>query len=557
MSDSDPRDYLRVLRRRKWWIALTVAAVVGLTMGLSALETPVFSASAKVLIVENQATQTLDQQAAGSGNDLVLVRNVQNEILFARGDAVRNAAQAALGRVVLVTVSSISGSDLITFTVSSPDATLAAKAAGVYANAYIQTRRQSFVDSYLATSNVLQQRITDLQAGVTGLPAGDPRVIAATAQIQSLNGTLQTVQVSGQLTSEGGGSVVSAPAVPSSPSSPNLKRNAILAAMIGLLAGCGLAFGIDHLDDSIKSRRDLELIAPDLPVVGAIPRVKSWKNDGEAHIVLIDDPRSEAAEAYRTLRTSLQFLSLSSTVKVIAVTSANSGEGKSATSANLAIAYAKAGFHTVVVCCDLRRPRLHCFFGKDNAVGLTSVILGEALIEQALQDVDSQPRLRLLASGPTPPNPVEFLALAQVRQLIQELGATADVVILDCPPVLPVADTLVLSGSVDATVMVVRSGDTVKRDFGRGVDALRQVQSPLVGTILNDVPNTDGHRYGTSTYGYGYSDEGTGRRRHRFHGTPVKKLDRDPIEVLVGDDRAGSPAAAPRIDEPATTDARP
>jgi len=106
-------------------------------------------------------------------------------------------------------------------------------------------------------------------------------------------------------------------------------------------------------------------------------------------------------------------------------------------------------------------------------------------------------------------------------------------------------------------VVVARSGDTVKREFARGVETLRQVQSPVVGTILNDIPSTKGHRYGYSPYGYSYSDGANGRRGHRFHGTPVTKLDRDPIEVLVGIDRAGSKNGTPTLDERPTSDSRP
>ena len=160
---------------------------------------------------------------------------------------------------------------------------------------------------------------------------------------------------------------------------------------------------------------------------------------------------------------------------------------------------ARAGRQMIVVCCDLRRPRLHEFFGVSNDVGFTSVLLGQVTLAEALQRVPGVERLSVLASGPLPPNPSELLSSRRVMELLESLRADGSFVLLDSPPVLPVTDGLVLSKQVDATLIVAMAGGTTRKDAARAVELLRQVNGPLAGTVLNGV-SEDG-RYG---YGYGY-----------------------------------------------------
>lgn len=158
--------------------------------------------------------------------------------------------------------------------------------------------------------------------------------------------------------------------------------------------------------------------------------------------------------------------------------------------------------------CDFRRPRLHQFFGLDNNVGATSVLLGEIPLQEALQDVAGQPNLRILASGPVPPNPAEILSLDRVRHLVNVLGANADVVLLDCPPVLPVTDTLLVSRLCDSVFVLAVAAETKKNDLRRTYGLLAQVGAPARGTIINRVAaaRLDYSGYG---YGYGYYGETT------------------------------------------------
>ncbi|MDQ3680349.1 MAG: polysaccharide biosynthesis tyrosine autokinase, partial [Actinomycetota bacterium] len=227
--------------------------------------------------------------------------------------------------------------------------------------------------------------------------------------------------------------------------------------------------------------------------------VRRWRARGPA--VSLADPSSPAAEAYRTLRTSIKFLRLDTAVRLMQVTSPSAAEGKTSTVANLGVALAMAGQRVIVVCCDLRRPRLHESFGLDNTVGLTTVVVGEVALSDALQPVPGATGLRLLASGPLPPNPAELLSSRRGGDVLSALRDEADIVILDCPPLLPVTDAVVVSALVDATVVVTTANLTKRKELARAIELLRQADAPLVGTVFNGVKAKGGPRYRYEHYG--------------------------------------------------------
>src|SRR5215213_1650129 len=206
-------------------------------------------------------------------------------------------------------------------------------------------------------------------------------------------------------------------------------------------------------------------------------------------------------------------MGLDQPMRTIQVTSANPQEGKTTTLANLAVALARSGSTVAIVCCDLRRPRVHEFFGLNNDVGFTSVLLGKVGLAGAMQEVPDQARLSLLASGPLPPNPSELLSSRRTVEVLGSLQAEYDIVLIDAPPVLPVTDALVLSGRVDATLLVAVAGATTRKEGARAVELLRQVDAPLVGAVLNGVDSEGSYGYAYQSYRY----EPVGRRE------PAKK----------------------------------
>nr|WP_249419807.1 CpsD/CapB family tyrosine-protein kinase [Rhabdothermincola salaria] len=293
---------------------------------------------------------------------------------------------------------------------------------------------------------------------------------------------------------------------PASPISPTPARNAAIALVAGFVLGLALALFVDHLDDTVRDDDDLARVAPSVPLLAAVPAAKV---DGRRPVV-IDDPGSPASEAFRNLRTSVQFLGIDRPLKIIEVTSAVPGEGKTTTASNLAVVLARAGKRVCLVDCDLRRARQHVVFGVPAEPGFTSVVLGTSSLDQALVPVTGEERLYLLPAGPPPPNPSELLSSPRVKQVFDALTAEGafDTVIVDAPPVLPFSDAVVLSGRVDGVLLVLSAGQTKRPHVTKVLHSLGLVAAPVAGLVLNKAKGGNG--LGKGYQGYGYSGYDTG-----------------------------------------------
>lgn len=518
-TDPQLRDYLRLLQRRKWTIMFSALLVAAVALGSSLLQTPIYAGTAKILL-QPRSTDTLFNPNTGQRADPV--RSVDTEIEVLKSQPVQDAVRQQLGRAPAVSANAVGQTDVIRVVAESPKPQQAAKVANAYANAYVDFRRKQAVDDLLAASEQIQAKVANLQNQIDALDAQiakappdqqaavranlGPQKDTLLQQQSVVKQRLDQVQLNADLTSGRGQLVGSAP-VPKSPIKPTTKRNVVLALIVGLMLGVGVAFLREHLDDSIKTKDDLDKATPGLPVIGLIPAVTGWKDKDRPQVVSLLDSRSPASEAYRTLRASIQFLTLDKTVRIIQMTSPGAQEGKTTTLANLGVALASAGRRVAIVDCDLRRPRMHSFFGLSNAVGLTSVLVGESPLATALQEVPKQPRLFLLASGRLPPNPAELLSSKRTAEVLDALAGQVDFVLIDTPPLLPVSDALVVSGRADATLLTCYAGGTTRKEVTRAVELLRQVDAPLIGTILNGV-TADGP-YG---YYYYYSSQGNGAK---------------------------------------------
>ena len=427
------------------------------------------------------------------------------------GQPVQEIVRAELGSAPRVSVRQVGTTAVVQITAENTDKELAAKVANAYATAYRDHRRQQGLDESQAAQEEVQTKIADLQDDIDDLAAEIAASQGANtdslqAQRQSLiaqqglfRDNLSRQQINSGLIT-GGAEVVRSAVVPSAPIKPTPRRNAILALVVGSLLGVGLAFLMEYLDDSITTQEALEKVTGTMPVIGLIPELGGWKVKEKSRVVAMEAPRSATAEAYRALRTAIDFIALDHPMRTLQVTSPGQGEGKTTTLANLGITLALAGKRVVIVCCDLRRPRIHEFFGLDNTVGFTSTLLGERPVSAALQNVPGVPRLRLLASGPLPPNPSELLSSKRTADVFAALSADADIVLIDSPPVLPVTDALVLFRHVDATLMVFSAETTTRKEAAAAVAKVRQVDGPVIGAVLNGVRPDAGSGYGYYRY---------------------------------------------------------
>ncbi|QBQ55981.1 GumC family protein [Nitrosococcus wardiae] len=299
-------------------------------------------------------------------------------------------------------------------------------------------------------------------------------------------------------------SVVDPAKIPLESHKPNIKLNALLAMVLGLFGGIGLAFLFEHLDDTLKQSEEMEQLLG-LSALGLIPLVPNQNKAlpaGESlALVSVEDKRSSFAEAYRSVRTALQFSTPEGAPKSLLVTSAGKGEGKSTTAVSLAIHFAQAGQKVLLVDSDLRNPSLHRVLEMDNGVGLTNYLAGEATPVEISQPTTIS-NLFLITTGPLPPDPAGLLGSAKMMSLLSMAKEKFDHVILDSPPVLGLADALVLGNLVDGTLFVVSAGDT-RRAFAQGaIKRLRTGQTRILGGVLTKFDSRS-HGYG---YGYGYHD---------------------------------------------------
>lgn len=529
-SETNIGDYLSLLRRRWLVIAGTTVLAVAIVAVLDFTTQPVYQASAQLLLQPKQSESIFQPNTQAADP----TRAVQNELKIINSLAVKRAVAKAYGAPIDISAASGGEDDIIILSATDTSPERAAKKVNTYAQTYQTERLNAIVADLSQSKTVLSQQINDFQsqidklnaplaaldAQITATPVNSNEYVQLVQQRDRLNTEiatkrddlqsqlndyqqrLQILQLSERLTTTGGIQILNPATAPGSPISPNLVRDLIQAALIGLFIGIGLAFVLEQLDDSVRTAGDLERLAKDLPTLGLIPLDDEWKNRDEPRLSLLESPLSATAEAYRGLRTSLQYLALNRLMGVVQITSPSAGEGKSSTLANLAVAFADAGMPVAVVGCDLRRPRIHQYFRVNGAVGLTSVLLGQARLDEALQQSPVHPNLRVLPSGPRPPNPSELLSLDRTRQLIHALLETHAIVFLDCPPVLPVTDSLVLSRCVDASLCVAMTQRTSKRQMRQTLDRLRQVDSPLIGLILNGVSAEGAYSSLYEYYGY-------------------------------------------------------
>jgi len=437
------RAYLDVLKRR-WWILILLPLVLGVAAFVYSKQlTPMYRATATILVNQTQSPGVVQY------NDVLTSERLTNTYAeIVERSVVLTESLTRLGLPLTedelaarISVTPVRNTQLLRITAEDADPALAASIANVVSQVFINDNANQL--------------------------AGRPGTVSITDLAKT----------------------------PSSPSSPNTRMNVVLGVMIGMLLAGAVVWMQEYLDDTIKNAEDVEATVG-LPTLGVVSR---FANPGGRQPVTGNAVNSDLAESYRQVRTNVHFAQLAGRARKILVTSASPGEGKSTTVANLAVAIARAGESVIVVDTDLRRPTQHVLFDVPNAFGLTGVLLSELdSPEQGLLATGIR-GLRMLPSGPLPPNPSELLTSVNMRRMIDALGKIADYVIFDSPPLFAVTDASILASETDGTILVMDVSHSRSETLRQATKALEQAGARRLGVVINKA-----RKSARNAYYYGY-----------------------------------------------------
>jgi Mrp family chromosome partitioning ATPase/capsular polysaccharide biosynthesis protein len=532
--------YLSVLRRRKWVLLPPVLIVPIVAYLLTADQTPQYKASAQVLLGHQDLSGAITDipdtsfttdptrlaaNAAAVARSPVLAQRVV--------DAAGVKGISADGLLGESDVSPRADADVLDFTVQDQSPAAATRLATTYAKEYTSFRHDIDTKSLRDAMAKLDAKIADLRS--RGVSQDSPLY----TQLLDAQTKLETAQ-----TLVTGNTTLLRPADGASQVAPRPKRNAILGGLAGLVLGLGLVFLYEALDNRVRSEQELEERLG-VPVLGRLPRPPQRLQRAE-RLVMVEDPESPAAEAFRQLRTNLDFANMDVGARTILVTSAVEREGKSTTAANLGVALARAGRRVVLVDLDLRRPTLHRFFDVQSSPGVTDVVLGADSLDDALNRVlvaehtqvvlddpresrrgarrtasagsdyltngDGKPigTLELLPVGAVPLDPGEFVVERGLGQMLLELRERADIVLIDTPPLLTVGDAMTLSARADALLGVFRLRETRRASLANLARQLEKSPATTLGFVVTDAVAEDG--YGVAYSSAYYAGPRAGRR---------------------------------------------
>jgi succinoglycan biosynthesis transport protein ExoP len=498
-----PFELLSVLWRRRVVVVATVIASVVVVLALSLRSPKQYSASAQLLFRDPGFAQALfgnnlfstgqqePQRTTQTNIDVVTSLNVAAEA--ARLLKTREPVSSLLESI---TVNPNSNADIATIKSTRSSPREAAAVGGAVADGAIIYRRETDRSTVAQAEELVNQSLK------TAAPGEQLKLAESLRQL----GVLRSLQT--------GDAEVIARAQPNgTPVSPKPKRDAILGLIVGLLLGCGLALLVDFLDRRLKTLEDFERVCPDYPVIASVPHTAGSARAAK-HLA------GPTGESYRMLREGLRFLDPTGGARCFVITSADESEGKSTVAVNLSTALAAIGRRVILLEADMRRPTVATMLGIGRgAPGLSDMLVSSGELEDYLVAIESAPGLSVLPSGTVPPNSADLLSAGRMAEVLASVREAADFVIVDSPPLLPVADTRVLLrlSEVDGVIMIGRAGVS-RRDRVRAASRLlAQSGLRVFGLVVTDVKMTSSSGY----YHYDYEEP------QRPNGRPKSPSDRE------------------------------
>ena len=533
--------YLKPLVRM-WWLILAAMVVAAASSFIVVRQSPPSYQSHMVLMVgralENPNPSSgdlyLSQQLAGTYVDIVQREQIQNATMTALD----------LDWLPGYTARLVAGTQFMELAVVDTDPLRAQAVASELANQLmrltpanaegVDRSRQAFVEQQLdeleasikSTGDEISKKQSELASMFSARQIADTQ--AQITALQSKLSALQTSYAALIQNSQRGAintiTVVEPATLPTQPTGPNKYLMVLLAAAIGFGLAAAGAYLLDYLDDTLKNPADVQA-ALGLATLGAVPKMNGSSGQGR----LLPESPQPVIESYSVLRTNLQFATVGQHLRSLLITSSVPDEGKSLTAANLSIALAQSSQRVILVDGDLRRPWIHKLFHLGNAGGVTTALLQDSFDLESLLQETQVPGLRVLAAGPVPPNPAQLLSSGRMRELLAALQAETDILVVDSPPATAFADAALLSTQVSGVLLVIDAGTTRRDTARKAIDALKHVNAPILGVLLNRMPRSAVDYY----YYYHYYEEREGRSSRRSNAESPVLATKDARKLLL------------------------
>ncbi len=529
----DLREYLALLWHWAWLIVLVALIAGAAAYYFSSRMTPYYRAVTSVLVNEAPGTRSMDissvalsERLTSTYSKMIVKEPVLAEVIERLGLSLSSASLRGM-----IKVSPVSDTQLIDVSVESTDPGAAAAIANALVQVFGEQIQEIQSNRFAQSKASLQAQLADIEKQITqysnaaaaaASESDKERFDSKVAQYREIYSNLlqsyESVRLSEAQTISSVVQIEQA-TIPTTPVRPDIFRNTLQAALIGLVLAAAVIIAREVLDDTLKTPEDV-VRQLGLPVLGVINHYQA----SEGSLITEQHPRSPTAEAFRTLRTNVSFTSVDRPLATIMVTSAEPGEGKSTVASNLAVVLAQNGRRVTLMDCDLRHPSLHHRFGLNNRQGMSRLFFQPAERLNGSSQATRINNLSLITTGQLPPNPAELLGSQRMQSILRMAQEQSEVIVIDTPPTLAVTDASVLAPVVDGVLLVVRPGKTRSGAARQTVEQLRRVNACLLGVVLNNLDLRN------SRYSYRYHYYRDYSAYQKYYGFEGKKSNKPVVE---------------------------